>query len=141
MPRGMRDTLAGRTPHINARKQEDPDHVDEMPVPRGKFETEMLSGSEVSKIGTDQADDQERRSYYDVGTVESGGHKEGGTVDVAAEIERCVAIFVGLDAGKGQAKRDRQDQAPFQPLSIVLQKRVVRPSHGRARGEQDQRVE
>src|SRR5262245_30154731 len=141
MPGGMRDALSGRTPNINARKEENPDDVDEMPVPGGKLKTEMLGGGEMSEIDTNQTHDQERRAYDHVGTVESGRHKEGGTVDVAAEVEPCVAVFVGLDAGKGQAKRDRQDQAPFQSLSIVLQERVVRPRHGRAGGEQDQRVE
>src|SRR5262249_16716602 len=118
MLRGMRD--AGRTPHINARKQENPDDVDKMPVPGGKLETEMLGGSEMSKIDTNEAHDQERRAYDHVGAVESGSHEERGTVDVAAVVKPCVAVFVSLDAGKGQAKRDRQDQPPFQPLSIVL---------------------
>src|SRR6266545_3386084 len=101
-----------------------------MPVPGGKLETEMLSRREVSEIGAEQTDDQERRADDDMRAI-----------DVAAEIEPCVAVFVGLHACKCQTKRNRQDQAPLQALPVVLEKRVMRPRDGRAGGEQDQGVE
>ena len=46
-------------PDIDADEQEQPHHVDEMPVPGGEFEAEMLGRREMSGIGADQADDQE----------------------------------------------------------------------------------
>src|SRR5437867_878195 len=46
-----------RAPHIDAGKQEQPHHVDEMPVPGAELEAEMLRRREVPEIGAGQADD------------------------------------------------------------------------------------
>src|SRR5262249_35746015 len=107
----MHGTLRARTPYIDAGEQEDPHHVDEVPVPGGEFETEMLRRREMPEIGTDQAYDQEGRADDHVGAVEPGRHEESGAVDVSAEIERRVTVLVGLHAGERQSQRDRQDQA------------------------------
>src|SRR5262249_62169377 len=112
-----------------------------MQVPRGKLKAEMLRRSEMPEIGAQQAHDQKRRADDDMRAMEAGRHEESGAVDVAAEIESRVAVFVGLHAGECQTKHDRQYQTPLEPLSVVLQKRVVRPSHGRAGGEQDEGIE
>src|ERR1700746_446827 len=106
---GMRHARSGRTPHINAGKQENPDDVDEMPVPGGKLEAKMLGRREVSKIGTQQAHNQERRADDDMRAMKARRHEESGAVDVAAEIEPGMAVFVGLHAGECQSKHDRQD--------------------------------
>ena len=50
-------------------------------------------------------------------------------------------ILIGLDARKEQAKQDGGQQAGLQPLAIAMDERVVRVGDGRARTEQDQRVE
>src|SRR5712692_7185419 len=107
MAAGVSYARCARTPHINAGKQEDPDDVDEMPIPSGELEAEMLRRCEMSEINTDQTHDQECRADDDVRAVEAGRHEEGGAIDVAAEIEPCVAIFVGLHASECQTKRDR----------------------------------
>ena len=73
--------------------------------------------------------------------VEAGRHEEGRAVDIAGEAERGVAVFIGLHAGEGRAEQDRQDQAVFQALAIVLQQRVMRPGHRGARGQQQQRIQ
>src|SRR5262245_4912623 len=117
----MRHVRSARAPDVNASKQEDPHDVDEMPVPGGKLETEMLSRCEVPEIGAEQTDDQKRRANDDMRAMESGRHEECGAIDVAAEVEPCVAVFVGLHAGEGQTKRNRQDQAPLQALAVVLE--------------------
>src|SRR5258708_13835835 len=97
---GMRHARSGRTPHINAGKQEDPDDVDEMPVPGGKLEAKMLRRREMSKIGTQQAHDQERRAADDIRPMKTRRHEASGAVDVAAEIEPRTPLFVGLHAGE-----------------------------------------
>src|SRR6478672_12365979 len=76
-----------RTPHIDAGEQEQPDHVDEVPVPGGEFEAEVLGGREVALERARQAHDQEDRADDDMRAVEAGRHEEGGAVDVAAEVE------------------------------------------------------
>src|SRR5262249_44424431 len=65
---------------IDAGKQEQPNHVDEVPVPGAELEAEMLLGREVSELGADQADDQERRADDHMRAVEAGRHEEGGAV-------------------------------------------------------------
>src|SRR5215470_7382447 len=127
MAGGMRRALSARAPHIDAGEQEQPDHVDEMPIPGGEFEAEMLGRSEVSELSADQANDQERRADDHVRAVESRRHEEGGAVDIAAEIEPRVAVLVGLHTGEREAERDGQDQAPLEPLPVILQERMVGP--------------
>ena len=46
-------------PDIDAGEEEQPDHVDEMPVPGGGFEAEMTGRGELARDGAAQADGQE----------------------------------------------------------------------------------
>src|ERR1700682_3146038 len=75
-------------PDIDADEQEQPHHVDEMPVPGGEFEAEMLGRAEMPGIGAEQANQQEDGADQHMETVEAGRHEEGGAVDVAGERER-----------------------------------------------------
>src|SRR5215204_4205439 len=124
-------------PHIDAGEQEQPDDVDEVPVPGREFEAEMLRRREMAEIGTDQADDQERGADDDMEAMEPGRHEEGRAVDIAAEMEGRVAVLVSLHRSKGEPERDGANEAPLQALTIVLQQRVVRPGHRRTGGQQD----
>src|SRR6516164_4814362 len=55
-PSGLHLLHAGaRAPHIDAGEQEQPHHVDEVPVPGRELEAEMLVGLEVARVGPDQA--------------------------------------------------------------------------------------
>src|SRR6476619_3652890 len=98
--RGVRDRFRAAEPDIDADEQEEPHHVNEVPVPGGEFEAEMLPRGEVAPIGPQQADDEEDRADDDVGAMEAGRHEEGGAVDVALEAEAGVAVFDGLDAAE-----------------------------------------
>ena len=60
MTGGVRRTFATRPPDIDAGEQEQPHHVDEMPVPGSELEAEMLGRSEMAEKRADQAHDQER---------------------------------------------------------------------------------
>src|ERR1700685_3364184 len=77
-------------PHIDAGEQEQPDHVDEVPVPGAELEAEMLGRGELAGHGTEQADDQESRADDDVGAMEAGRHEERGAVHVAGKVEQGV---------------------------------------------------
>ena len=48
--------LRAGAPDIDEGEQEQPDHVDEVPVPGGGLEAEMLLGREVAGQRADQAD-------------------------------------------------------------------------------------
>src|SRR5688500_3020353 len=96
----MRNRRAGGAPAVDAGEEEEPDHVDEMPVPGGGLEAEMLLRGEVALHRADQADGQEDRADDNVEAVEAGRHEEGGAVDAAAEREGGVGVFVSLYAGE-----------------------------------------
>src|SRR4051794_35172907 len=85
--RAVSHGLGAVSPDIDAEEQEQPDHVDEMPVPGGELETEMLGRREVAGIGAEQAHQQEDGADQHMETVEAGRHEEGRAVDVAAEGE------------------------------------------------------
>src|SRR5215467_14075761 len=116
-----------RAPNIYAGKQEQPHHVDEVPVPRGEFKAEMLLRSKVAGNRAREADNQEYRANDHMGAVEAGGHEKGRAINVTAEVESSVRVFVGLHACERKAKQDGEDQAPLQSLPVVFQQRMVRP--------------
>src|SRR3954447_20355308 len=104
------DRRAPAAPDVDRGEQEQPHDVDEMPVPGGSLEPEMLLWREVALGGAQQADAEEDRADDHVEAVEPGRHEEGGAIDIAFEGERRVGIFVSLDAGEQQAEQDRQQQ-------------------------------
>src|SRR5436190_10275302 len=128
--------LGAVAPDIDADEQEQPDHVDEMPIPGGEFEAEVLGGAEMAGIGARQANDQEYGSDQHMEAVEAGRHEEGGAVYIAREMESSVNVFPSLHAAEGGPEQDREDQAILQSLPIVLQQCVVRPRHRGAGSEQ-----
>src|SRR5205809_7086917 len=89
-----------RAPDIDAGEQEQPHHVDEMPIPGGELEAEMLPWGELTEKGAQQAHRKKDRADDHMGAVEAGRHEEGCAVDVALEGEMRVAVLVGLDAGE-----------------------------------------
>src|SRR5438094_955281 len=76
-----------------------------------------------------------------MGAVESGRHEESRAIDIAAEMKARMAVFVCLHAGEREAKRDREDETPFESLAVVLEERMMRPGDRRARGQENQRVQ
>src|SRR5688572_28691201 len=117
----MAGSRRARAPHVNENEQEQPDDVDEVPVPGRRLEPEMMVRLEMPEVGADQANGQEDRADDDVRTMEAGRHEEGRTVDVAAVGERGVRVFVSLHARERDAENDRQPEALDQPLAVVLQ--------------------
>src|SRR3546814_1588269 len=87
---------ASTTPPVDADEQEQPHHVDEMPVPGGRLEPEMMVGLEMALDGTDQGHRQESRADDDVKAVEAGRHVEGRGIDAVLEAESGVDVFIGL---------------------------------------------
>src|ERR1043166_8424119 len=88
---GMRQT---RAPDIDAGEQEQPDHVDEVPVPGGELEAQMLLRREVAGIGAPQAHAQEDSADQHMEAVKAGRHEEGRAIDVAREVEQRMAVFI-----------------------------------------------
>src|SRR5450432_535666 len=80
---------------IDAGEQEQPDHVDEMPVPGRGLEAEMMLRLEVAGPRPEEADDQERRPDDDMEAVEARRHEEGRGIDAVLEVEGGVAVLEG----------------------------------------------
>ena len=57
------------------------------------------------------------------------------------EAERGVAVFVGLERVKQRPRHDGDGEAADEVAAVAFEQRVMRPGHGRARQQQDQRVE
>src|SRR5579864_893831 len=74
-------------PHIYAGEQEQPHHVDEMPIPGGEFEAEMLGRAEMAGHRAGKTHDQEDRADNHMRAVKAGRHEESGAVDIAAVME------------------------------------------------------
>src|SRR3546814_13576099 len=84
-------------PDIDDDDEEQPHDVDEVPVPGGGFETEMLLRGEMTLIGAQEADDQEDRADQTVKAVDASRHIEG-RADVALhDGAGCWGLFIGLD--------------------------------------------
>src|SRR6266849_3845194 len=65
-PTGLETSVPGGlrcacSPHIYAGEQEEPHHVNEVPVPGGEFKPETLLGRELTGKGANEAHDQENR--------------------------------------------------------------------------------
>ena len=94
--------VAGAAPPVDADKQEQPDHVDEVPVPSRRLEADVLLRREVARTGAQEANQEEAGPDEHVKTVEAGGHEEGRRIDAVAETERGVAVLVGLAAQRNR---------------------------------------
>ena len=116
-----------------------------MPVPGSGLETEMLLRREMALECPEQANGEEDRSDDHMEAMEARGHEEGRTIDVSAigsaEGKGRMSIFIGLDGSEERTQGNGEAEAVDQPLPVIVQKRVVRPGDGRARGEQDQRID
>src|SRR5262245_44966528 len=96
-------------PPVDAGEQEQPDDVDEVPVPRGGLEAEMAFRREVVGARAEPANDQEAGPHDDMEAVEAGGEEEGGWVNPAPdELERRVRILDRLTQREAEAEQDGQ---------------------------------
>src|SRR5687767_9534762 len=102
-----------------------------MPVPGGSLEAEMLAWREMAGKRAEQAYAQEYGPDDDVEAMKAGGHEEDRAIDIAAillaEGKGRMAVFIGLNAGEENAEDHRAQQAPHQPLAIVVEQRMMRP--------------
>src|SRR3546814_4492963 len=72
------DTLFHDTTLFRSDEQEQPHHVDEMPVPGSRLEAEVLLWREIAIVEPLQADGEEDGAHHHVKAVEAGRHEEGG---------------------------------------------------------------
>src|SRR6266851_1487523 len=114
---------------IDASEQEQPDYVDEMPVPGRGLEPEMMLGLEMAGPCPEEADDQEGGADDDMEAVEARRHEEGGGIDAILEMEGGVAVFEGLHASEAEAQQDGDGEALQHALAVALAQRVMGPGY------------
>src|SRR6516165_2582707 len=105
---GHAGAAASLSPPIDADEKEKPDDVDEMPIPGGRLEPEMVVRLEITAPRTKEANRQERRADHHVEAVKAGRHEKGRRVDAAGEAKGRVAVFVGLNRGEAKTEKDGQ---------------------------------
>src|SRR4051812_9807610 len=72
---------------VNPGEEEQPHHVDEMPVPGGGLEADVLVGLELIGGGAEAADDQKHRADEHMEAMEAGGEEKGRRIDAVGEVE------------------------------------------------------
>ena len=111
----MRARARSGTQNIDDDKKEQPDDVNEVPVPRGGLKPEMALRGEVigqrAQTGT-PARTPCRQSRE---AVKSGRHEKCGTVNMAGKPERRMLIFIGLKNREQRPQSDSQHQPHFNP--------------------------
>src|SRR5579863_1447377 len=131
---------APRSPEVDATEQEQPDDVDEMPVPGGELEPDMVARSELAEPGAQQAGGQENHADDDMRAVKAGGHEEGRAVDRVLEVERRVDVFVSLGEDEEHPQRDPERQKILELRTVPLAQIIVSDVDRRARGQQHERI-
>src|ERR1700693_6619055 len=99
---------------VHENKQQQPDNVDEMPVPRGGFEREMMLRVEMTAESPQEHDRQHDCADRHVKAVEPGQHEERRAVDsrrqLEVELAVSVAVLVGLESKKGKSDDDGDEK-------------------------------
>ena len=126
----------GRTPPINIYVEEDPYHVDEMPVPGSGLKTNMCVRREGSSSGPKIADYQKNRPDKYVEPMEAGGKIKGRGINTIAQTKGQNDIFINLHAQENDTQQDRNAGPIDHPFVIIFQYCMVGNGNGQARREQ-----
>src|SRR4030088_1386388 len=94
---------------VHEDKQQEPDDIDEMPVPRGGFEREMMLRVEMTAEGPQEHDRQHDCADRHVKTVESREHEERRAIDSRRQLEVELAVSVGVLVGLESKERKSED--------------------------------
>ena len=119
-----------RSPKIDRHEEEHPHHVNEVPVPSGKFEAQMLLWREVAIVDAQQANGEEDRADNDVEAMEARRHEEGRAVNITSKAEGGVGVFVSLNAGEADGENNGQPERLLYAVAIIVQQGMMRPSDG-----------
>ena len=76
--------------HIDGDKQEQPHHINKMPIPRSRFETEVIVGRKMALPRPPPANGEKDRSDDDMKAVKSRRHKKGRAEHAALDAESSV---------------------------------------------------
>ena len=107
---------------VDNREDDDPDHIDEVPVQAGDLAGHRLLRPEPSLRREPGHRQQVEHADGDVGTVEAGEHEEGATEEVAAQRQSLVVEvleLVDLEAEEDRAGQRRHAEPEHRLVAIV----------------------
>src|SRR5215472_1299578 len=93
---------------VDRREDDDPHHVDEVPVDPADLDAVMVLGREVPSEGADRHEGEDRQPDEDVAAVEAGEAEEDGGERAVARVEADAHVLVQLPDQEGEAHEERQ---------------------------------
>src|SRR5580658_2486732 len=87
LPRRPLDCRAPGAPQVDAAEQEQPNDVDEMPVPGRELEPDVMARRKLAGPSAREANEQENHADDDVRAMKAGRHEEGRAIDRILEGE------------------------------------------------------
>src|SRR5689334_8711006 len=108
--RRLFERRAPGSPDVDAGEKEQPNHVDEMPIPGGELKPDVVSGREGPPIRAQETYKEENHADDDMRAVKAGRHEERRAVDRVLKAERRVDVLVGLGEHEQHAKGDANSQ-------------------------------
>src|SRR6266850_2858004 len=130
-------------PQIYDGEHEDPDRVDEVPVPGRRLEWKVLLRGDLPPEHGAVDDVQEDEPEEDVKPMESRQHEERASKDPALDVERGAvqeSVLVGLAAEENGAQGDRHEDGGDDPVPASLLHGGVPQMKGDAAEKKDEGV-
>ena len=119
----------GTSDYIDEDKQSQPDHINEVPIPAGRLEPEVIVAGKMPFLDAKEHHDQNDRTQDHVGTMKPGEHEEGATVNTGlqgqVQVLVGVDVLLGLQAQEDQCQHNGGAKPDFYLFVIVFLERMV----------------
>eukprot|EP00963_Diacronema_lutheri_P014493 scaffold3008_cov1771-Pavlova_lutheri.AAC.5 len=132
---------SGAPPPVEGHEEEEPHHVHEVPVPGRRFESHVVGGTEVSAHQAKPADGEEKGAHDHVEAVKPRGQVEGRPVDAIGDGEGRLGVLHALQRREEHGETHGAGEGEARLASLPREQGMVRPGHGRPRGQQQHGVE
>ena len=96
---------------VDGRVDDDPHHVDEVPVDARHLDAAVVLGREVAAEGADRDEQQQRQADEDVRAVQAGEAVEDRALGAVLRREADVDVLVDLDEQERAAEQERREDA------------------------------
>ena len=126
--RAQRVTHEERLEDVDRRVDDDPHHVDEVPVDPRHLHAAVLLLGEVPAEGADRREQQQGQADEDVGTVQPGQPVEDRALRVLARAKPMLMYSLIWTVRKVAPSRERGEQAGLQREAILVPARRAAPS-------------
>src|SRR2546421_3792019 len=133
-------TAGPRLEDVDRAVDDDPHHVDEVPVDAGHLDAAVLLRAVVPAEGPHRDHREQREPDEHVRAVQSREPVEDRTLRAVVRREPDVGVLVDLDEQEGRAQQEGREDPGLQAEAVAVLHRGQCPVHGQRRGQQDGRV-